>query len=302
MTDLSINIANIRMKSPIILASGTCGWGLEYKGIIDFNKVGAITTKGISLNPKQGNPPPRIMETPCGMLNSIGLENPGVDEFIKSLPDIKKLKTKIIVNLFGSTIKEIVRLAKKIKDVDGLELNISCPNVEKGGMEFGKSPEITEKLVKEIKFRTNIPLIVKLTPNTDRILEVALAAEESGADCLSLVNTYTGTMIDIEKRKPALGKISGGLSGPAIKPLAIYTLIKIRKAVKIPIIGIGGITNWKDALEFLIAGANAIGVGTVLFTNPLAPQEIFDGLKKYLEENKIYSILKTINTLEVNDE
>ena len=302
MIDLTVNIAGIKMKSPVILASGTCGWGIEYKGLVDFNKVGGITTKGVSLYPKEGNPPPRIAETPCGMLNSIGLENPGVDEFVKSLPEIKGLGTKVIVNIFGESKKEIFHLVEKIKDADGLELNVSCPNVEKGGMEFGRSPEITGELVRGIKSITNIPLIVKLTPNTDRILDVARAVEEAGADCLSLVNTYIGTMIDIEKRKFVLGKINGGLSGPAIKPLAIYTLIRVRKVVKIPIIGMGGITNWRDAAEFLIAGADAIGIGTVLFANPNAPEEIYDGLKKYLEENKIYSILRIINTLEVKDE
>ncbi len=301
MIDLTVNIAGIKMKSPIILASGTCGWGLEYKGLVDFNKVGAITTKGVSLYPKEGNPPPRIAETPCGMLNSIGLENPGVDEFVKSLPEIKELGTKIIVNIFGESKEEIFHLVEKIEGVDGIELNVSCPNVEKGGMEFGRSPEITEELVKGIKSITHIPLIVKLTPNTDRILDVARASEEAGADCLSLVNTYIGTMVDIEKRRPVLGKISGGLSGPAIKPLAIYTLVRVREVVKIPIIGMGGIMNWRDALEFLIAGADAIGVGTALFSDPTTPEKIYDGLKKYLEENKIYSILKIINTLEVKD-
>ncbi len=302
MIDLSVNIANIKMNSPIILASGTCGWGIEYKGLIDFKKVGAITTKGISLNPREGNLPPRIAETPCGMLNSIGLENPGIDEFNNTFSEIKALGTKIIVNIFGESIGEILKLTEKVRDVDGIELNISCPNVEKGGMEFGKSPEITGELVKGIKSITEIPLIVKLTPNTDRILDVAISAEESGADCLSLVNTYIGTLIDIEKKRPILGKLSGGLSGPAIKPLALYTLIRVRKVVKIPIIGMGGIMDWKDAVEFLMAGANAIAIGTVLFSNPKAPEKIYDGLKKYLEEKKIHSILKIINTLEVKNE
>ena len=302
MIDLSVNIAGITMNSPVILASGTCGWGIEYKGLIDFSKVGAITTKGISLKPREGNPPPRIAETPCGMLNSIGLENPGIDKFNNTLSEIKALDTKVIVNIFGESIDEIMKLTEKIKDVDGIELNISCPNVEKGGMAFGKSPEVTRELVRGIKSITEIPLIVKLTPNTDSILDVAISAEESGADCLSLVNTYIGTLIDIEKRKPILGKISGGLSGPAIKPLALYTIIKIREAVKIPIIGMGGIVNWKDAVEFLMAGANAIAIGTALFSNPEAPEKIYDGLKKYLEEKKIRSILKIINTLEVKNE
>lgn len=280
--DLSVTIAGIKFKNPVIAASGCFGYGQEYAEIFDLNKLGGIVTKGISLRPRQGNKTPRIVETPAGMLNAIGLQNVGLEVFIEGkLPFLQKLDTKIIVNIYGEKIEEYAELAEKLsveKGISFLEANISCPNVKKGGMIFGHDPEVVFKLVKEVKRNSKLPVIVKLSPNTDKIVEVARSAEDAGADAVSLINTVLGMAIDVDKRKPVLANITGGLSGPAIKPIALRMVWQVARSVKIPVIGIGGITNYSDALEFMIAGAAAIQVGTANFVNPTVMLEIIEGL------------------------
>ena len=250
--NLSVKIAGVTFKNPVIAASGCFGYGEEYAEIFDLNKLGGIVVKGISLKPQQGNKTPRIVETPSGMLNAIGLQNVGLENFVKvKLPFLKKLDTKVIVNIYGKNIKEYAELAEKLsgeKGISFLEVNISCPNVEKGGMAFGHDPKVVYKLVKEVKKRSLLPVIVKLSPNTDKIKEVALSAEDAGADAVSLINTIIGMAIDINKRKPVLANVTGGLSGPAIKPIALRMVWQVARSVKIPVIGIGGITDYSDAL------------------------------------------------------
>lgn len=279
-----ITIAGVKFKNPVIAASGCFGYGEEYAEIFDLNKLGGIVTKGISLKPQRGNKTPRIVETPSGMLNAIGLQNVGLKVFIKEkLPFLQKLETRVIVNIYGEKIEEYFELAQKLSEENGisfLEVNVSCPNVKKGGMVFGHDPKVVFKLVKEVKKNSKLPIIVKLSPNTDKIVEVAKSAEDAGADAVSLINTILGMAIDVKRRKPVLANITGGLSGPAIKPIALRMVWQVAKSVKIPVIGIGGITNYSDALEFMIAGAVAIQVGTANFVNPTVMLEIIEGLKK----------------------
>lgn len=281
-SDLSVTIAGVRFRNPVIAASGCFGYGEEYAEIFDLNKLGGIVIKGISLKPRQGNKTPRIVETPAGMLNAIGLQNVGLKVFIKEkLPFLQKLDTRVIVNIYGEKIEEYAELAEKLsveKGISFLEANISCPNVKKGGMIFGHDPEVVFRLVKEVKRNSKLPVIVKLSPNTDKIVKVAEAAEDAGADAVSLINTVLGMAIDVDKRKPVLANITGGLSGPAIKPIALCMVWQVARSVKIPVIGIGGITNYSDALEFMIAGATAIQVGTANFVNPTVMLEIIEGL------------------------
>ncbi|AOY74863.1 dihydroorotate dehydrogenase [Clostridium formicaceticum] len=291
--NLKINIAGIELKNPVMTASGTFGSGREYGEFVDLNKLGAVVVKGVSSTAWKGNPTPRVAETYGGMLNSVGLQNPGVAEFIeKDIPFLRKYDTKIIVNIAGKTVEEYCAVAERLasEDVDMLELNISCPNVKEGGVCFGTDPQMAEYVTKEVKKYTKQPLIVKLTPNVTDVTEIARAAVAGGADALSLINTLTGMAIDIHKRKPILANVVGGLSGPAIKPVAVRMVYQVAQAVDIPIIGMGGIMTGEDAVEFLLAGATGVAVGTANFTNPMATMDVLEGIEDYLEQYALQSI------------
>ena len=296
MADLSVDIGRLKLKNPVMLASGTCGPAL--KEFTDLSKLGAVITKTVTLNPRLGNPPPRTFETHCGMLNSIGLENPGIDTFIaEQLPEFMALNTKIIVSIAGETFSAYVGVAQKLDntEVDALEINVSCPNIEKGGIEFGDK-ESVYRLANEIKKVTSKPIIMKLSPNVGNLEEVAISAEAGGVDAVSLINTLYGLAIDVNTRKSQLGGITGGLSGPCIKPIALYYVYKVKEAINIPVIGIGGISSTYDALEFLIVGATAVEIGTANFINPNIGVEIVEGLNSYCDKNKISRIAEIINS------
>ena len=292
--NLSVNIAGILMKNPVMVASGTFGYGEEYAKYIDLNKLGAIVVKGLSLTPREGNPPPRIVETSAGMLNSIGLQNIGIDSFVNDkLPFLEKFDTKVIVNFFGDSIDEYCEVAKKVDSVSGihgLEMNISCPNKKEGWLEFGTNPDLAFRVVNAVRKNTRLPLIVKLSPNVTDITVIAKAASDAGADAVSLINTLSGMAIDIKTRKPKLANIIGGLSGPAIKPVALKMVWQVAKTIKLPIIGVGGIMTYEDAIEFMIAGASAVQIGTANFIDPASSEKIIDGLKLYCEQNSIRNI------------
>lgn len=296
--DLSIRIGKIELKNPVIVASGTFGYGQEFENFMDLSQLGAIIPKGISLNPMQGNPPPRIFETDGGILNSIGLQNPGLQVFIKEkLPYLKKIKTNLIINFFGKTQAEYVELARRLDSLDGisgLEMNISCPNVKQGGIIFGSDSKMTYRLVSEVKKSIRRPLIVKLSPNVTDITVIARSAEEGGADAVSLINTFKAMAINIHTKKPELGNVTGGLSGPAIKPIALRMVCEVSRAVKIPVIGMGGIMKAEDAIEFILAGACAIQIGTANLINPNTGIEVIDGIKKYLLQNGVGQVRELI--------
>ncbi len=302
-TNLSVEIAGIQFQNPVLAASGTFGYGLEYTDFIDLNRLGGIIVKGLSAKPSPGNSPPRIVETASGMLNAIGLQNIGVEAFIKEkIPLLKKFNTKIIANFFGDTQDEYVRTAERLSNVSeiaGLEMNISCPNVEKGGLAFGTDPEITEELVRKVRKITSLPLIVKLSPNVTDIVVMAKAAVNGGADALSIINTLLGMAIDVQSRRPILANITGGLSGPAIKPVALRMVWQVAKTVDIPVIGIGGIMDARDALEFIIAGASAVQIGTANFIDPSISIKIIEGIKDYCEKNGVRDIKDLIGTLHI---
>mgnify|MGYP005850354619 CR=1 FL=1 len=293
---LEIDICGIKFKNPIITASGTFGYGLEYARFIDINKLGGISVKGISLNEVSGNKMPRIMETTSGMLNAIGLQNVGVERFLKEkLPFLRKYDTKIIVNFWGKTVEEYVEVAGILdkEDIDMLEMNISCPNIKEGGIAFGTDPKMTSKVISETKkVISKKPLVVKLSPNVTDIKLFGKVAEDSGADAISAINTLLGMAINIETKKPYISNITGGLSGPAIKPVAVRMVHELYKTVKIPIIGIGGIMNYKDVVEFYLAGASAVQVGTANFVNPEIPIEIIKDLQKYVINKTINNIIE----------
>ncbi len=299
--NLSVELAGIHFQNPVLTASGTFGYGLEYGDFVDLNRLGGVIVKGLSIKPSPGNPSPRIIETSSGMLNAIGLQNIGIEAFIsEKIPILKKFKTKIIANFFGDSQDEYVRAAERLNNVSeiaGLEMNISCPNVKKGGLAFSADPKITEKLVQAVRKATSLPLIVKLSPNVTDIVVMAKAAVNGGADALSIINTLLGMAIDVQTRRPMLANITGGLSGPAIKPVALRMVWQVAKAVDIPIIGIGGIMNAQDALEFMIAGADAIQVGTANFIDPDISIKILDGIKDYCNENKVVDIKDLTGTL-----
>ena len=303
MTDLTIRVGKLRFKNPVLVASGTFGYGEEYSKLFNLNKLGGIITKSITLNPREGNPPPRTCETSSGMLNAIGLSNIGVERFIKEkLPFLRKFKTNIIVNVAGSTLEEYLQVVEKLNKVQGidmLEINISCPNVKEGGMAFGSDCDSAYRCIRALRGITDYPLMAKLTPNVKDIGEIALAAQEAKADCISLINTLVGMAIDSKTRKPLLANITGGLSGPAIKPIALAMVYKVAQKVKIPIIGIGGIMNTEDALEFILAGASMIQVGTANFVDPMTSIKIIDGLRKYCRENKIKKISELVGGLRI---
>jgi dihydroorotate dehydrogenase (NAD+) catalytic subunit len=301
--NLSVQLApenkkGLRLINPVMTASGTFGYGMEYEHLFDIQKLGAIVCKGTAHEPWEGNPQPRIAETDNGMLNSIGLQGIGVDALIKEkTPAWAGWQVPVIVNIVGRTIDdytEVARKLDKVPGVAGLELNISCPNVKAGGAEFGASPETAAKVTDAVKKATTLPVIVKLTPNTGEIVRIAQATAAAGADALCLINTVKGMAINIKTRKPLLGNVYGGLSGPAIKPVALYMIFEVSKTVDIPIVGCGGITNAEDAIEFFMAGATAIEVGTASFMNPRAPMDVLEGIEKYLRENKIEDLHELI--------
>ena len=302
--DLRIKLGSLELKNPVMTASGTFGYGREYDSLVDLNLLGAIIVKGLSLKPRGGNPPPRTVETPCGMLNAIGLANIGIEAFLEErLPWLKGLDTAIIVNIYGESIDEYGELAKRLKDVDGvsaIEVNISCPNVESGGMAFGTDPHVSAKVTESVLKHADKPVIVKLSPNVTDIRLVAKEVERAGAVALSLINTLTGMAINIESRRPVLANISGGLSGPAIRPIALHMIYQVVQTVKIPVIGVGGVMNYRDALEFLIAGATAIQVGTANFVNPRVTIDIIEGIRRYCIEKKIAEMGELIGSLQIN--
>jgi dihydroorotate dehydrogenase (NAD+) catalytic subunit len=299
--NLSVTIGNLELKNPVMTASGTFGYGEEYSEFIDLNMLGAVVVKGISLKPMEGNPSPRICETPCGMLNSIGLQNVGLKRFLKEkLPYLRKFDTKVIVNVLGNTLQEYVRLSKSLDDagVDGIELNVSCPNVKKGGIIFGTDKKALARLISKVRASVNKALLItKLSPAVLNIPDFSKIAEDAGSDAISLINTIPGMAIDIETWKPKLANIIGGLSGPAIKPIALRMVWEASKAVKIPVIGIGGITSTNDAIEFMLAGATAIEVGTGNFINPRLTVEIINGIETYLQKKNINNVTDIIGGL-----
>lgn len=292
--NLSVNLGKLKLKNPVMTASGTFGYGEEYSEFIDINKLGAIVVKGLSLKPKQGNPPPRIVETPAGMLNAIGLQNIGIENFIhKKLPFLKQFETPVIANFFGDSIAEYVKAARILnsaKGIHALEMNISCPNKQAGWSIFGTDPKVTFKVVSQVRKATDLTLIVKLSPNVTDIGLMAKTAEDAGADAVSLINTLTGMAIDIKSKKPKLANITGGLSGPAVRPIAVRMVWECYKTVKIPVIGMGGILSSEDAIEFILAGASAIAVGTGNFINPKTTINILEGIKKFMVDNEVNSI------------
>ncbi len=301
MAELSVKIKDLLFKNPVLTASGTCGFGEEISDFVDLSKLGGIVMKGTTLKPREGNDYPRMAETPSGMLNAVGLQNKGVENFIKNIyPNIKDIDSNFIVNVNGSTIEEYVELTEQINELDkipAIELNISCPNVKEGGMAFGVSCPSAEAVVRAVRAVYDKPLIVKLSPNVTNIAEIAKAVEGQGADSVSLVNTFLGMAVDAESRKPVLSTVTGGLSGPAIKPIALRMVWQVAQAVKVPVVGLGGIMNATDAIEFILAGATAIQVGTGIFIDPTKPIQIVEGINDYLERHNIKSVQEIIGGL-----
>jgi dihydroorotate dehydrogenase (NAD+) catalytic subunit len=303
--DLRVKIGPLTLKNPVLTASGTFGYGQEYSELLDLNLLGGIVVKGLSLKPRSGNPPPRTVETPCGMLNAIGLANMGLETFLKEkLPALQKLKTAVIVNIYGHSINEYGEVTAGLKGIDGIsaiEVNISCPNVEKGGMAFGTDADMSARVTERVLENSDKPVIVKLSPNVTDICEIAIAVEKAGAHAVSLTNTLTGMAIDIESRTPVLANVSGGLSGPAIRPVALYMVYQVVNAVNIPVIGVGGIVDYRDALQFLIAGAKAIQVGTANFVNPRTTRHMIEGLKIFCAERGIAQVNEIVGSLRMTD-
>ena len=300
--DMRVNIGGIELQNPVMTASGTFGYAREFEHLIDLNRLGGIIVKGLSLEPTKGNPPPRIVETACGMINAIGLENVGIERFITDkLPFLQRLSPPVFVNIYGKLEAEYRQLTARINDVEaiaGIEVNISCPNVKAGGMAFGVNPRAAFKVVRAVREQTAKPVMVKLSPNVTDITEIAAAVEEAGADSISLINTLTAMAIDIDTRRPKIANIIGGLSGPAIKPVALRMVWQVAQKARIPIIGIGGIMTFEDALEFLIAGATAVQIGTANFVNPHTTVEIVVGIEAFLSERDISSVKDIVGTLE----
>lgn len=299
--DLSVEIAGIRMKNPIMPASGTFGYGMEYESYLDLSALGAIVTKAVTLEARKGNPPPRLRETPAGMLNAIGLQNPGAEAFIaEKLPQLREFAVPIIINISGRSVEEFMRLAEmlSVDGVDALEVNISCPNVEQEGMSFGVDCEMTGRLTDAVAGATDLPIIVKLSPNVTDITVIARAAAEAGAHALSLINTLLGMSIDVETRRAHLANITGGLSGPAIRPVAVRMVHQVAGAVELPLIGMGGVMSATDALEMIIAGASAVAVGTANFVEPETMPQMLKGLADYCRRNQIGRITDLVGTLE----
>lgn len=302
MVQLNTKIGSLELKNPVMTASGTFGYGTEYADFMDISRLGAIIVKGTTLNPRQGNPYPRMAETPSGMLNAVGLQNKGVDYFVDHIyPEVRKIQTNIIVNVSGSCIDDYVQTAgiiNTLDDIPAIELNISCPNVKQGGMAFGVNPESAAQVVAAVRKAYDKTLIVKLSPNVTDITEIARAVEGAGADSVSLINTMLGMAIDAEKRKPILSTVTGGMSGPAVKPVALRMVWQTAKAVKIPVIGLGGICSATDAVEFLLAGASAVQIGTANFIDPSISEKVIDGIEEYLNRHGFTSVQEIIGALE----
>lgn len=300
MKNTKVTIAGVEFKNPVMTASGTFGSGMEYSEFVDLNCLGAVVTKGVANVPWEGNPTPRVMETYGGMLNAIGLQNPGIDVFIeRDIPFLKQFDTKIIVNVCGRTVEDYIEVVEKLGDqpVDMLEINVSCPNVSHGGIAFGQNPDCLYDITKQIKAKAKQPIIMKLSPNVTDITEMARAAESAGSDALSLINTITGMKIDIHKRTFALANKTGGLSGPAIKPVAVRMVYQTAQAVKIPIIGMGGIANAEDAIEFMLAGATGVAVGAMNFVNPYTTAEVVKGIEEYMERYHVENLTELIGAV-----
>ncbi len=300
--DLAVQLGPLRLKNPVMTASGTFGYGEEYSDFFDLRRLGAVVVKGISCKPRAGNPPPRLVETPAGMINAIGLENVGVERFLSiKLPFLRDLGVPAIVNIFGNTMEEYAELAARLDGAPGIaaiEINVSCPNVKEGGMVFGTDPAMTSMVVKAVRRSTRLPVITKLTPNVTSIPEIAKAARGAGSDIISCINTVAAMSVDIFSRRPRLANIFGGLSGPAVKPVALRCVYEVTRAVDCPVIGIGGIANATDALEFLLVGASAVQVGTANFINPACTTEIIDGIERFLKVEGISNIKNYIGTLD----
>lgn len=303
MDRLAINIGKLQLKNPVMTASGTFGYGKEFSDFIDLSRIGGIFVKGTTIRERQGNLYPRMAETPMGMLNAVGLQNKGVDYFVSDIyPEIKDIDTNVIVNVSGSTIEDYVACTEKLLDLDkipAIELNISCPNVKEGGMAFGTSACSAADVTRAVRQVWDRTLIVKLSPNVTDITEIARAVEAEGADSVSLINTLLGMAIDIKKRRPILSTVTGGLSGPCVKPIALRMVWQVFNAVKIPVIGLGGISSWEDAIEFILAGSSAIQIGTYNFIDPTISVKVVEGIEAYLEQNNIASIHDLIGSLEV---
>lgn len=303
MANLSINLGGLELKNPVMTASGTFGYGFEFEDFIDISRIGGIIVKGTTLHHREGNPYPRMAETPVGMLNAVGLQNKGADYFVKNIyPDLEKVDTSIIVNVSGSTIEDYVETAEKLADlphIPAIELNISCPNVKQGGMAFGTCAASAEDVVKAVRKAYPKHMMVKLSPNVTDITEIARAAEFAGADSVSLINTLLGMAINAKTRKPVLSTVTGGLSGPCVKPVALRMVYQVSKAVGIPVVGLGGIMNATDAIEFFLAGASAIQIGTANFIDPTVTIKVLEGIDQYLDDNKFESINDIIGALEV---
>ena len=303
MADLSVNIGNLVLQNPVMTASGTFGYGEEFAGLVDLRRIGAIIVKGTTLHKREGNPYPRMVETASGMINAVGLQNKGVHYFVEHIyPRIKSIETRIIVNVSGSTIEDYVETASIIDTLDkipAIELNISCPNVKQGGMAFGVTCKGAEEVVQAVRAAYHKTLIVKLSPNVTDIAEIARAVEAGGADSVSLINTLLAMAINAETRRPVLSTVTGGLSGPAVKPVALRMVWQVARAVKIPVIGLGGIMNWRDAVEFLLAGATAVQIGTANFIDPAVTTRVVDGIDDYLQRHHFTSVRDIIGALEV---
>lgn len=295
---MAVNLGGLKMKNPVTTASGTFGFGPEYAPYVDLNRLGAIVVKGTTLEPRKGNPTPRIVETPAGILNSIGLQNPGVDKFIReSLPFLRDYDTPVVVNIAGNSLEdyaEVTRRLSRAEGVSALEVNISCPNVKQGGMIFGTSCTMASEVIAAVRKNTPLPVIAKLSPNVTNIVEIAQGVADAGADALALINTLLGMKIDIHTRKPVLGNIMGGLSGPAVRPVAVRIVWQVAQAVKLPILGMGGIMTAEDALEFIMAGATAVAVGTANFVNPRATMDILAGIRQYMDRYGVKDINELI--------
>jgi dihydroorotate dehydrogenase (NAD+) catalytic subunit len=289
--DLSVDFCGLRLKNPVMVASGTFGYGTEYADLVDVSALGALVTKAVTLEPREGNPPPRICETPAGMLNAIGLQNPGVEVFLaEKLPRLREFGVPIIVNVAGREVADYVAVCRRLGEAEGiaaLELNVSCPNVRAGGMHCGVRADLTAELVAAVKQACPLPLITKLSPNVTDITEIARAAVEAGSDALSLINTLLGMAIDVERQRPVLANVTGGLSGPAIRPVAVRMVWEVARAVSVPILGMGGIMTARDALEFLLAGATAVAIGTATFVNPDTAAEVLRGLEDYCRRHRV---------------
>ena len=300
--NMAVTIGGLALKNPVMTASGTFGYAREFESLVDLNRLGAIIVKGLALKPVKGNPPPRIVETACGMLNAIGLENVGIDAFeSEKMPFLRTLKPPVIANIYGTTVEEYAALAERIETIDGiaaLEVNISCPNVKAGGVVFGVDPLAAARVVAATRKKTRKTVIVKLSPNVTDIAVIARSVEQAGADAISLINTLTGMAIDIETRRPRLANITGGLSGPAIKPVALRMVWQVARTVRVPVIGIGGIRRAEDAIEFFIAGAAAVQIGTANFIDPRTALDVIAGIKRYLPEHGIKDVADLVGTLE----